>query len=184
MTITRNHILLAGIITIGVPLIGYVSFGIVPATLFLIGYSGGFLFWLFIKDTESFSSVKKIYWITFLFFLVHRVEEKVSGFFDVLAEMTGVPKPEVVSVPIIILLVVSVGAWLLGPVLANRNHPIGIYLVWTFFASMGITELAHFVFPLFRDEPYGYFPGMASVLVLAPIAWYGILRFGSPRVIK
>jgi hypothetical protein len=39
---------------------------------------------------------------------------------------------------------------------------------------MGITELAHFIFPVLVNEPYGYFPGMASVLVLAPRTWWGI----------
>jgi len=37
-----------------------------------------------------------------------------------------------------------------------------------FYTAMGITELAHFFFPFFSAEPYGYFPGMASVVILAP----------------
>lgn len=172
-----TDIVLAVLITIGVPVIGYLSFGIVPASLFFIGYLGGFILWMSVPETVQFSSVKWIYWLTFLLFIVHRVEEKVSGFFDTLAEMTGVEKPEVISVPIILLLLTSVGAWILGPVLASKRKPIGVFLVWTFFASMGITELAHFVFPFFRDEPYGYFPGMASVVVLAPVAWYGMFKF-------
>jgi hypothetical protein len=49
-------------------------------------------------------------------------------------------------------------------------------LAWTFFTSMGITELAHFLLPLLTTEPYGYFPGMASVVVLAPLAWWGMWR--------
>jgi hypothetical protein len=91
--------------------------------------------------------------------------------------MTGTVKPQILSIPIILLLVVSVGAWVAAPVLSAKKHPLGAYLVWTFFASMAITELAHFVFPLFRDQPYGYFPGMLSVLILAPVAWYGIWKF-------
>lgn len=174
---TRRDIVIAGLVTLAVPAIGYISFGIVPAVLFLIGYLGGFILWLTIPETTPFSSIKNIYWFTFMLFLLHRVEEKVSGFFDVLAEMTGTPKPEILSVPIVLLLIISVGAWLGAPILAARKQPLGIYLVWTFFASMGITELAHFVFPLFRDEPYGYFPGMLSVFVLAPVAWYGMARF-------
>lgn len=43
-----------------------------------------------------------------------------------------------------------------------------------FFASMEITELGQFVFPFFTQEPYGYFPGMLSVFLLAPMAWYSM----------
>jgi hypothetical protein len=178
----KGHILIAALITLAVPLIGYLSFGIVPAALFFVGYFSGFILWLLVPNTAPFASIKWIYWITFLLFVVHRIEEKVSGFFDTLAEMTGIAKPEIVSVPIILLLITSVGAWILGPVMASKRHPIGIYLVWTFFASMGVTELAHFVLPFFRNEAYGYFPGMASVFVLAPVAWYGMIKFKNHQV--
>lgn len=174
---TKASIGFAVLITAAVPAIGYLSLGAIPALLFLIGYLAGFVFWVLMPDNTSFGSVEKLYWLTFGLFVLHRVEEKVAGFFDVLAEMTGVPKPEVASVSVIALLVASVGAWLLGPTLARRQHSLGGFLVWSFFASMGITELAHFVFPFFRDEPYGYFPGMASVIVLAPVAWYGMYKF-------
>jgi hypothetical protein len=58
---------------------------------------------------------------------------------------------------------------------------MGYYLAWTFFASLGITELAHFVLPLFSEQPYGYFPGMATVVLLAPSAWWGMVRLRSGR---
>ena len=167
---------IAMLITVGVPLIGYLSFGIIPAILFFIGYLGGFVLWILNPQATSFEPVRKLYWITFALFILHRVEEKVSGFFDVLAEMTGVSKPEIISVPIILLLIISVGAWLFGPALMKRKFPVGGFLVWSFFASMGITELAHFVLPFFWDKPYGYFPGMLSVIVLAPVAWYAMYR--------
>ncbi len=176
---SAKDILIASVFTIAVPAIGYVSFGIVPAVLFFIGYVGGMVIWLIVQTTAPFKSIKWIYWLTFLLFFLHRVEEKVSGFFDELAEMTGVPVPDIVSIPIILLVLISVGAWIIGPWLASNGYAFGIYLVWTFFASMGITELAHFVLPFFRDEPYGYFPGMLSVLVLAPVAWYGIYKFSN-----
>jgi len=47
-------------------------------------------------------------------------------------------------------------------------------MAWSLFASMGITELAHFFLPFMTTDPYGYFPGMASVIVLAPLAWWGM----------
>lgn len=41
---------------------------------------------------------------------------------------------------------------------------------------MGITELAHFLFPFLTGGSYGSIPGMAIVLALAPVAWWGMLR--------
>ena len=67
-------------------------------------------------------------------------------------------------------------AWLLIPYLLRRGHELGYYLVASFFMSMGTTELAHFAFPLWIDRPYGYFPGMFSVILLAPTAWWGLWR--------
>ncbi|WP_220466405.1 hypothetical protein [Dyadobacter psychrotolerans] len=51
-------------------------------------------------------------------------------------------------------------------------------------SSMGITELAHFVLPLLTKEPYGYFPGMTRVIVLAPLAWWGMYRLSGKLVLK
>lgn len=166
----------AALFTIAVPAIGYVSFGPWPALLFLIGYMGGFILWLALPTRAPFSSIKVLYWITFGLFILHRIEEKVSGFFAVLSDITGVAVPEIVSFPIILLVIVSIGVWLFGPLLYQRGYEFGHYLVWTFFASMGITELAHFVFPLFTQETYGYFPGMLSVFFLAPVAWLAMHR--------
>lgn len=169
-------IVLAFFFTVAVPAIGYMSFGPWPALLFLIGYLGGFILWLTLPTRALFSSIKVLYWVTFLLFFLHRVEEKVSGFFSTLSDLTGIPVPEIISLPVILLLFVSVGAWLFGPLLYSRGYQFGHYLAWTFFASMGITELAHFVLPFFTVEPYGYFPGMLSVIILAPVAWYAMWR--------
>lgn len=169
-------ITLSALCTITVPAIGYLSFGNVPAFLFLIGYLAGFILWLTIPTKAQFSDIKLLYWGTFVLFILHRVEEKISGFFAVLSEITGVAIPQIGSVPVILLLSVSVGAWLAGPFFFSRGYEFGRYLVWTFFASMGITELAHFVFPFFTPQPYGYFPGMLTVIVLGPVAWYSMWR--------
>ena len=90
--------------------------------------------------------------------------------------MTGVPTPAILSWDVILLVLLSVGGWLSIPWLMNRQPDVGRYLAWTFFTSMGVTELAHFVFPVIVGGPYGYFPGMASVLLLAPAAWWGMTR--------
>ena len=169
-------IVFALVFTVAVPAIGYVSFGPWTALLFLIGYLAGFILWMVVPTTTSFAPVMVLYWVTAYLFFVHRVEENLLKFQEELSKLTGVPVPEVTSFPIILLLVASVGAWLLAPFLARRRYALGYYLVWTFFASMGITELAHFILPLFTPGPNGYFPGMISVLVLAPAAWLGMGR--------
>jgi len=103
-------------------------------------------------------------------------------FQEELSKITGVPVPEVSSIPLIVLLILTVVAWLVAPYLIKRGYAFGYYIAWTFFASMGITELAHFVFPLFTSESYRYFPGMLSVLLLAPTAWYGMFKFSRRRI--
>ena len=168
--------------SLAVPAIGYISFGIVPASIFLVGYLGGFILWMLVPDRASFASVKVPYVVTLLFFILHRIDEYVSEFQLTLSGITGVPVPEVASLPIIILLIGSVLSWVLAPVLMKRGYAFGYYLMWTFFAAMGVSELAHFIFPFFRGGGYGYFPGMASVLLLAPAAWFGMWRLSKKSI--
>ena len=171
---TRIVIILACLFTVMVLTLGYICFGFWTALIFTSGFLGGFLIWVFVPAKASFQSIKIPFWLTFIIFIGHRVEEKVCNFFDRLAEITHSPKPEITSVPVILLVVTSVIAWLFVPFLMKRGYAFGYYLAWTFFTAMGITELAHFIFPLFTNEPYGYFPGMASVIILAPVAWWGM----------
>ncbi|QQS29240.1 MAG: HXXEE domain-containing protein [Sphingobacteriales bacterium] len=176
-------IILAFLFTVTVLSLGYISFGFWTTLIFTSGFLGGFVLWLFIPATPSFATIKVPYWLSFALFIAHRVEEKVCGFFARLAEITGTPTPEITSVSVILLVLASVVAWLLVPFLVSRQYAFGYYLAWTFFAAMGITELAHFIFPLFTKEPYGYFPGMASVFFLAPVAWWGMYRLSRKHMI-
>lgn len=171
---TGRDRILAFLFTAIILLLGYISFGTVTTLIFTSGFLGGFLIWLFAPNEASFFPIKLPFWLTFFFFLVHRIEEKVAGFFARLSEITGVPTPEITSLSVILLVLTSVVAWLAVPFLMKRKIVFGTYLAWTFFAAMGITELAHFLFPFFTKEPYGYFPGMASVFLLAPTAWWGM----------
>ena len=99
------------------------------------------------------------------------------GFFDqVSARITGTPIPDVPVGLILAILVLPVGAWIAIPVLIKRHFEFGRFLAWTFFASMGITELAHFLMPVLAKERYGYSPGMLSVFILALLAWWGMAR--------
>lgn len=177
---TRNNILiiLALLFSISVPLLGYVYLGPFYAALFATGYVGGFVLWLLMPTDVAWSALRVPYWLTLLaFLLLHKVEENRTAFFEVMSDkITGSPVPDV-TVPLILsLLILPIGAWLAVPLLIKRGYEFGYFLAWTFFASMGITELAHFVLPVLTDDPYGYFPGMASVVVLAPLAWWGIWR--------
>lgn len=163
--------------------LGYASFGPWTALIFTSGFLGGFILWLIVPSKALFASIKVPYIVTFILFLVHRVEEKVSGFFPVLSEITNAPTPAITSWQVILLVAASVGAWLFVPILVRRKRSFGYYLAWTFFAAMGITELAHvFVFPFLRGKPFGYFPGMASVFALAPAAWWGMWRLAHANV--
>ncbi|KXJ98026.1 MAG: hypothetical protein UZ17_ACD001002916 [Acidobacteria bacterium OLB17] len=179
-----STIIVAIVFTLAIPALGYVYLGPLVSILFLIGYLGGFLLWVLVPANVPYSTIRVPFWATFLaFILLHKVEENITDFFEVLSEnITSVPVPEVTPLLIIGLLILPVGAWLITPFLIRRGYDFGYYLAWTLFASMGITELAHFVFPLFTNEPYGYFPGMASVGVLAPLAWWGLLRLSGKTI--
>ncbi len=113
--------------------------------------------------------------LTLLLFIGHKLEERHLEFFPALSQITGIPAPPSGTL-LGTLLYIFAGAWLLVPWLVERRLPFGYYLASTFFFAMGITELAHFVFPFFTGENYGYFPGMASVFFLAPAAWWGLWK--------
>ena len=167
----------AFLFTLGLLAVGYFSFGIWTTFIFASGFLGGFIIWLFMPNVVPFSSIKFPYWLSFIFFiLLHRVEEYVFKFQEELSKITGNPVPEIASPALITLILASVGGWLLVPYLIRRGYAIGYYFAWTFFASMGITELAHFVFPFLTGNKYGYFPGMVSVIILAPTAWWGMWK--------
>lgn len=163
--------------------LGTLAFGPWTSFVFSFGFLGGFLLWLTWPSASDFRSIRVPYWLTLAAFVfLHRVEENLLRFQERLSELTGKPVPSLSSPYLILLVLLSVGGWLLIPVLMKRGLRFGQYLCWTFFASMGITELAHFVFPLFVTGPYRYFPGMASVVVLAPLAWWGMWNLSRPSV--
>lgn len=170
-----STIVCAFVFTVSVILLGYIMLGLLPAFLFTFGFLGGFILWLLIPVQPSFQSIKLPFFITLAFFVLHKFEERYMNFFPRLSEITGVPVPDTDS-PLVYLLYALACAWLFIPFLVKRGYDFGTYLTWTFFTAMGVTELAHFVFPFFKDGPYGYFPGMASVVLLAPAAWWGTYR--------
>ena len=168
-------IVLASILTLAILVLGYVLLGIWPTFLFAFGFVGGLVLWLAFQTDTPFASIKIPYFLTLGLFIVHKWEERYMDFFPELSKITGVPVPDTNSIGVY-LLYAAAGAWLLIPLLVARGKEFGYYLAWTFFTSMGVIELAHFVFPFFTGMPYTYFPGMASVVVLAPAAWWGMYR--------
>jgi hypothetical protein len=166
---------LATAFTLSIILLGYVMLGIVPMLLFSFGFLGGLLAWKLIPVTSEFAEIRIPYWVVLGFFVVHKIEERKMDFFPALSQLTGVPVPDTQSVPVFALYALA-SAWLLIPWLVGRRNAFGYYLAWTFFISMGATEIAHFVFPLFTNRSYGYFPGMLSAVPLVPAAWWGISR--------
>lgn len=164
---------LAIVYTIVMVALGYNAVGLLPAFVFTFGYVGGLLLWSLIQGYVPFQKIRLIYFVVLVLFVVHKIEERQMGFFAALSTITKVPVPASTS-PAAILLYAGAMVWLLIPFLVKKQSAFGYYLCWTFFAAMGISELAHFVFPFFSDKSYGYFPGMWSVIPLAPAAWYGM----------
>lgn len=163
--------------TVSILTLGYVSFGFWTMLILSSGFFGGFTLWLLFPTTTPYSKIKGPYWVALALFLVHRVEEKIFGFFAFLAEITGNPTSQIISWNVLALVGVSVGAWLAIPWGVKRYAEIGHYLSWTFFTAMGVTELAHWlVFPFLVESPVTYIPGMGSVLLLAPAGWWGLYR--------
>lgn len=169
-----------------VPAIGYYYVGWLVALLFLVGYLGGFSLWLLIPRKLSWNYLRTPYWTALvIFILLHKVEENRMKFFEVLGEkITGVAVPEMTPFLVIGLLVIPIGAWLAIPILIKRNREFGYYLAWTYFFSFGIVELAHFVFPFMTNEPYGYFPGMATAPIISIAGMWGMWRLTHKRFQK
>lgn len=168
-------LLIATSISVIAVTLGYVALGILPSLIFTLGFLGGLAVWLLIGSRATWRDIRTPFILTLVLFFLHKQEEKRMGFFDELATITGVPPPTADSV-LAYALLGTAALWLLIPFLVGKRSELGYYLSWTFFCSMGVTELAHFFFPLMRDGPYEYFPGMFSVVGLAPVAWWGIWK--------
>lgn len=177
------HIGLASLHAAAVVAIGYSLLGAVPAALFGGGFAAGLMAWVVVKQRPPLAWFRAAFYITLLLFVLHKTEEWEMEFFQALSRLTRVPTPETQSLQVYALYALA-SAWLLVPVLAGRRLELGYYLAWSFFASMGLVELAHFIFPFFRDGSFGYFPGMASAALLAPAAWLGMWKLSTPESLR
>lgn len=143
--------------------------GIVHAT----GFFGGLALWLARPTHAPFGTIKVPYLVTLGAYVVHRIDEEVSGFVPAIEALTGVEAADVLA-PITILLVILALAWMLGPLLLRIGHPLGQFAAWSMFAGFAIVELWHFVFPLLESGPYGYFPGMVTAPIISAAGWWGV----------
>lgn len=180
----RNTKLVVGafLYTAATLLLGYIAFGLLTSLIFSSGFLGGFILWYFIPSATPYRKLKVPYITCLALFFLHRVEEKYMGFFAFLSKVTNVQTPEVFSWDVMSLVVISVGSWLSIPFLLKKEYDFGYYFAWTFFAAMGVTELAHWiVFPFLLENPLQYIPGMISVVPLAPVAWIAMRRLIAGR---
>lgn len=175
---TKRNVRIGFLLIWIIPVLGYLTIGMLPAFIFAVGFLGGYLCWLFVRRKPDWNTLRWPYIATMLLFSVHRVDEEISGFFDELTKFTGVEYPDSVTVAGVLIAVCSL-IWLLSPLFVIRKRWYGYLGAWTVFFAMGVSELAHFAFPLFSPEPYGYFPGMMTVIPLAPAAWWGMWRLAS-----
>lgn len=175
MKTSKVTVILAFLFTVTVMILGYLLLGIIPMILFALGFLGGFFLWLKFPFAKNFSEIKKPFYFSMLFFILHKLEEKYLDFFPALSNITGIPVPDTNTIAVY-LLYIAAGLWLLIPFLIKRQFSFGYFLAWSFFTSMGVTELAHFIFPFFSDSPHYYFPGQATVFILAPAGWWGMYK--------
>jgi hypothetical protein len=170
-------LVLAPAITISTLSLGYAAFGAFVSLLFSSGFLVGFFLWFLVPSSTPYARLKAPYFSALALFFLHRIEEKVFGFFAFLSQVTGIATPDIGSLEVILLVLISVGAWLFIPFLLKRNYEVGYYFAWTFFAAMGITELAHWmVFPWLLEDGFQYIPGMVTVPPLVVAGWIGMCR--------
>ena len=83
----QSNIIIAFLFSLLIPVIGYYYLGALYATIFLIGYLGGFILWISLPSRASWTFLKIPYWLTlFAFLFLHKVEENRMKFFEVVQQ--------------------------------------------------------------------------------------------------
>lgn len=170
--ITKRVVVIALGISILMPCLAYLSIGVLYAAISSIGYFLGFLFWQHFSSCVAWRAIKAPYIFTLLTLLINwsSLFESSSGRAEN-ALIASVNDERTLWFLAIQLLV-----WLVFPFLLLRDNSLGSYFAWAFFTTMGVTEFTTFVVPVLLNVSLSYFPGMVSVLVIAPLAWWGIWR--------
>ncbi len=155
--------------------LGGLAFVPLVSLIFATGFVPGFLFWLVRRESFTFRSIKWPYFASLGAYVVHRIEEGVSGFVPAVEELTGGTAVDPTS-PLSLLLVLFSLIWMLSPILVRRQISFGYFGAWSLFAAFAFVELWHFVFPFLTPEPYGYFPGMATAPLISAAGFWGLYR--------
>ena len=156
--------------------LGAISLAPLVGGVFAVGFFGGLVLWLARPSEATFQTVRAPYLAGLAAYVVHRIDEEVSGFVPDIEALTGSSAVPVLSLPSLVLVVMSL-AWMASPLLLLRGkHPLGQYGAWTLFTSFGVLEGAHFVFPLLAGGAYGYFPGMVTAPLIMATGWWGMWR--------
>lgn len=160
---------------IAIVILGYRMLGPVPRFYSQVVSWVAFAAWTLIPTRPRFQVFRAAFYLGLALFVLHKLEERETGFITALAQLTRIPVPEPQSHQVYALYTLA-SAWLLVLLLAGRGIELGYYLAWELLRVHGPRRAGHFVFPFFREEGFGHFPGMASAGVLAPAAWLGAWR--------
>lgn len=171
----RHHLLGGAAFSTVMVWFAYQWAGWLIAMVFSAGFVTGWLMWLVRPATPTFSSIKAPYFVALGAYVIHRIDEEVSGFVPAIEELTGA-EPVALTSPLSLGIAGLSVMWMLSPVLLRWRYPLGAYGAWTLFAGFGVLELAHFVFPLLTPGGYGYFPGMVTAPLIIAAGWWGLLR--------
>lgn len=174
-SLRRRHVVIAAAFSLSMVLLGAIALAPLVGAVFAPGFLGGLGMWLARPSSLPFATIKWPWLLAIGTYVVHRVDEEISGFVPAIEQLTGQEAAATLSAISLTLAGCSL-AWMLSPLLLLIEHPLGQYGAWTLFAGFGVIELAHFVFPLLSPGPYGYFPGMVTAPLIAAAGWWGLWR--------
>ena len=155
--------------------LGHLALGPLVALVFGIAFFGGLAFWLARPGVVAWARVRIPYFAALAAYVIHRIDEGVSGFVPAMEDLTGRQSADVLSAPSILLVLLSL-AWMLSPLLIRKGHPLGHFGAWSLFAAFALVEPWHFIFPILAPEPYGYFPGMITAPIIIAAGAWGLWR--------
>jgi hypothetical protein len=167
------HALVATLFCVAMTVLGHLALGPLVALVFGIAFFGGLAFWLARPMIVTWARVRIPYFAALAAYVIHRIDEEVSGFVPAMEDLAGRQAADLLSAPSILLVVLSL-AWMLSPLLVRKGHPLGHFGAWSLFAAFALVEPWHFIFPILTPEPYGYFPGMITAPIIIAVGAWGL----------
>ena len=147
----KISVLIAMGIIVGFAALGKVMMGTLPAIIFTVASTGGFVLWMLTTYKTPVDPQKIIvpYLLSVILFIAHVYEEYITDFEGLVSDISGVHvlERDFLTVAAFIAPVL----WLVGAVLLLKRTDIGYYLLSFFFVGMTVAELSHFVFPFLED---------------------------------